>query len=99
MPFHNSFRFAIEPIDFGLEALTAVKFTDINGNPPYFSNAILQGAESVECISQVVGPFPSVPESSSTLSLLALGTLGAASILKRKLKPTKSTKKETTKVS
>ena len=39
-----------------------------------------------------------VPESTSTLSLLALGTLGAASTLKRKLKPSKSTKKETTKV-
>ncbi|BCU13013.1 hypothetical protein [Microcystis aeruginosa] len=41
----------------------------------------------------------SVLEPSSTLSLLALGTLGAASTLKRKLKPSKSTEKETTKVS
>jgi hypothetical protein len=40
----------------------------------------------------------SVPEPSSTLSLLALGTLGAASTLKRKLKPSKSPEKETTKV-
>lgn len=39
-----------------------------------------------------------VPESTSTLSLLALGTLGAASTFKRKLKPFKSTEKETTKV-
>lgn len=39
-----------------------------------------------------------VPEPTSTLSLLALGTLGAASTLKRKLKPSKSNKKETTKV-
>ncbi|WP_260442126.1 PEP-CTERM sorting domain-containing protein [Microcystis aeruginosa] len=39
-----------------------------------------------------------VPEPSSILSLLALGTLGAASTLKRKLKPSKSTEKETTKV-
>jgi hypothetical protein len=38
------------------------------------------------------------PEPTSILSLLALGTLGAASTLKRKLKPSKSTKKETTKV-
>jgi hypothetical protein len=38
-----------------------------------------------------------VPEPASTLSLLALGTLGAASTLKRKLKPTKS-EKETEKV-
>ena len=40
----------------------------------------------------------SVPEPSSILSLLALGTLGAASTLKRKLKPSQSTEKETTKV-
>ncbi|MCA2618421.1 MULTISPECIES: PEP-CTERM sorting domain-containing protein [unclassified Microcystis] len=40
-----------------------------------------------------------VPEPTSTLSLLALGTLGAASTLKRKLKTSKSTEKETTKVS
>jgi hypothetical protein len=39
-----------------------------------------------------------IPEPSSSLSLLALGTLGAASTLKRKLKPSKSTEKETTKV-
>jgi hypothetical protein len=41
----------------------------------------------------------SVPEPSSTLGLLALGTLGAASTLKRKLKPSKPSEKETTKVS
>ncbi len=42
---------------------------------------------------------PSVPEPSTILSLLALGTLGAASTLKRKLKPSQLTEKETTKVS
>ncbi|CCI31747.1 hypothetical protein MTo_02631 [Microcystis aeruginosa NIES-1211] len=40
----------------------------------------------------------SVPEPSSILSLLALGTLGAASTLKRQLKPSQSTEKETTKI-
>lgn len=39
-----------------------------------------------------------VPEPTSILSLLALGTLGAASTLKRKLKSSKSSEKETTKV-
>ena len=39
-----------------------------------------------------------VPEPTSTLGFLVLGTLGAASTLKRKLKTSKSTKKETTKV-
>jgi|LakMenE18May11ns_1017448.scaffolds.fasta_scaffold9471377_1 hypothetical protein len=40
-----------------------------------------------------------VPEPTSTLSLLAFGTLGAASTLKRKLKSSKSSEKGTTKVS
>jgi hypothetical protein len=39
-----------------------------------------------------------IPEPSSTLSLLALGILGTSSTLKRKLQPSKSTEKETTKV-
>jgi hypothetical protein len=39
-----------------------------------------------------------IPEPTSTLGLFALGTLGAASTLKRKLKPSKSTEKETAKV-
>ena len=39
------------------------------------------------------------PESTSNITFLALGTLGAASTLKRKLKPSKSTEKETIKVS
>jgi hypothetical protein len=39
-----------------------------------------------------------VPEPNSLLGLFALGTLGAASTLKRKLKPSQSTTKETTKV-
>jgi hypothetical protein len=43
-------------------------------------------------------PPPPIPEPSAILSLLALGTLGAASTLKRKLKSSKSTEKEKTKV-
>lgn len=39
-----------------------------------------------------------VPEPTSTLGLLAFGTLGVGSILKRKLKPSQSTKNATTKV-
>ena len=38
------------------------------------------------------------PEPTSVLSLFALGTLGAASTLKRKLKPSQFTEKETTKI-
>jgi hypothetical protein len=42
---------------------------------------------------QVASAPTSVPESSSILGLFALGTLGAASTLKRQLKPSKSTEK------
>ncbi|MFM6788793.1 MAG: PEP-CTERM sorting domain-containing protein, partial [Microcystis panniformis] len=49
----------------------------------------------------VLPPFASTstPEPTSTIGLLALGTLGAASTLKRQLKSSKSSEKETTKVS
>jgi hypothetical protein len=40
-----------------------------------------------------------IPEPTSTLGLLAFGTLGAASTLKRQLKPSQSIEKETTKAS
>jgi hypothetical protein len=53
-----------------------------------------------ECGRPVTSYFlvTAVPDPSSILGLLALGTLGAASTLKRKLKPSQSIKKETTKV-
>jgi hypothetical protein len=40
-----------------------------------------------------------LPEPNSVLGLLALGALGGGSLLKRKLKSSKSTQKETAKVS
>ncbi len=43
-------------------------------------------------------PAVAVPESGNIAGLLAIGIVGAASTLKRKLKPSKSTEKETTKV-
>ncbi len=46
----------------------------------------------------LVADCESVPEPTSTLSLLSLGILGAGATLKRKLKPSNSIKKETTKV-
>ena len=39
-----------------------------------------------------------IPEPSSILGIITLGTLGAASTLKRKLKASQFTEKETTKV-
>lgn len=49
-------------------------------------------------ITAMSEPPTTVPEPTSTLSLLALGTLGAASTLKRKLKTSKSSEKELEKV-
>ncbi|MDB9419249.1 PEP-CTERM sorting domain-containing protein [Microcystis aeruginosa CS-563/04] len=51
------------------------------------------GTENIDALEAVATPEPS-----TILSLLTLGTLGAASTLKRKLKPSQSTEKETTKV-
>jgi len=59
-------------------------------------NFIFGGQEKSRKIP--IGP-KIVPEPTSTLGFLALGTLGAASTLKRKLKSSQSTEKETTKVS
>jgi len=65
-----------------------------------FNNPSLQ--LGTNCCSVPVKLFSSdiqpVPEPSLSLGLLALGTLGAASTLKRKLKSSKSSEKETTKV-
>ncbi|NES64046.1 MAG: PEP-CTERM sorting domain-containing protein [Okeania sp. SIO2D1] len=49
-------------------------------------------------VTDVCPPCP-VPEPTSTLAFLTLGTLGAASTLKRKLKSSKSPDKELEKVS
>jgi hypothetical protein len=85
-------------VDFGI-TLTSV--TGIGGSPD-FTNSFpspsknglnLPGTE----FNQVVEVQTTEP--STILSLLALGTLGAASTLKRKLKSSKSTEKEKTKVS
>ncbi len=61
------------------------------GGSNFDSSNILQGTLTLNQVT--------VPEPSSILSLLALGTLGAASTLKRQLKSSKSSEKETTKVS
>lgn len=64
----------IDPIGFGLQQLSSVQFSDIAGNPPHYSDAVLQGSDSIRQISQVVGPFP-VPEPTS-ISLILLGLFG-----------------------
>jgi hypothetical protein len=67
----------------------------INGKPSINVRQVDLPSDSV----LVYARLQAVPEPSSILSLLALGTLGAASTLKRKLKSSKLTEKETTKVS
>ena len=58
-----------------------------------------QGGNFLFTGKHLASPVPvPAPEPSSILSILAIGTLGAASTLKRKLKPSQSTEKETTKV-
>lgn len=78
-------------------------FNDVEIPSGYF--LVFQGrsCEDVDCAilsGNFVGEHlhASIPEPTSTLSFLALGTLGATSTLKRKLKSSKSTGQETTKV-
>jgi hypothetical protein len=66
--------------------------TDVPDFIEYFSGNGVRGANNDYFITQVV------PEPSSTLGFLALGTLGAASTLKRKLKSSKSIEEDATKV-
>jgi len=61
--------------------------------PENSQNRISQQSSPIDDCIQV-----QIPEPSSSWGLLALGTLGAASTLKRKLKPSKPSEKETTKI-
>ncbi|MCP2728579.1 hypothetical protein NJ959_08835 [Symplocastrum sp. BBK-W-15] len=79
--------------DFAIQNLFTIAV--INGEPVDFRDQFTGDIGQFPYIQQVE---VQTPESTSTFSLLALGTLGAASTLKRKLKPSKSTAKETTKV-
>jgi hypothetical protein len=74
-----------------------------NGNSSFLSfySNILASSNNLTTSSLSTGQVSvdgKVPEPSSVIGLLAIGTLGAASTLKRKLKPSKSSEKETTKV-
>jgi|NOAtaT_5_FD_contig_61_592458_length_981_multi_7_in_0_out_0_1 hypothetical protein len=75
-----------------LFSATPFSFTPENG----FTNTTYFTGQGNPFTTHDIEP---IPEPTSTLSLLALGTLGAASTLKRKLKSSKLTEKETTKVS
>jgi hypothetical protein len=91
--------------DFGI-TLTKISFFDANNN--FIGNDAVNkfdapglnilGQKGIE-YNQVVELQKRIPEPSSILGLLALGTVGAASTLKCKLKPSKSADKELEKVS
>ncbi len=93
-------NYIIDPSLFKLASEPFIQATplDSSGNPIVFIDPV-DGTGNVAMggITLFANPC-SVPEPSSTLSLLALGTIGAASTLKRKLKPSQSIEKETTKV-
>ncbi len=102
LPVGDTFRkFSFGGIAFNIQEGTLIEpyqvfarsdFNSTWSNPPGFS-------DYAGCPGSCVGVVEVVPEPTSTLSLLALGTLGTASTLKRKLKSSKLTEKETTKVS
>jgi hypothetical protein len=73
----------------------------LGGVKLYAENIGLSPTDNVDALDTAMNdPVKptTVPEPTSTLSLLILGTLGAASTLKRKLKPCQFIEKETTKV-
>ena len=81
----------------------AIEFNFVDNTPDFLQVTftpvtIIDGTAIVQFRDPKGNSYYKVPEPTSTLSLLALGTLGAASTLKRKLKPSQSTEKETTKV-
>jgi hypothetical protein len=92
----NAMLAASIPAELNLNEISFI--LDNNGDEVLSTDLILNagGLEALTFIPmRMVVP---VPEPSSTLGLLALGTLGAASTLKRKLKTSKCTEKELEKV-
>ena len=78
-----------------LTTIFDVNFMEASFNQPNSQNLL---KNLIGFIDEETNGVQTVPEPTSTLSLLALGTLGAVSTLKRKLKPSQSTEKETIKV-
>ncbi len=68
------------------------------GDQTYNLNPAVNNISISDCFVCIASTLQAVPEPTSTISLLALGTLGAASTLKRQLKSSKPSEKETTKV-
>ncbi len=82
-----------------IDPLTSFEYTVTNPDLALISSTFTIGEKYIFSTgTEITGTVTKelitvVPEPASTLSILALGTLGAASTLKRKLKPSKSTEK------
>ena len=87
--FKHESHFNIRTYDYALGQLTGKQPSDFDFCNPTCINSTVR----ILNVSLV-----HTPEPTSVLSLFALGTLGAASTLKRKLKPSQFTEKETTKI-
>jgi hypothetical protein len=89
--------------DFALDDIAAFSLRDISplvdaADPTAFPTFLDFTPGAGPLTMKAVESGVAVPEPNSLLGLFALGTLGAASTLKRQLKPSKSSEKETTKV-
>jgi hypothetical protein len=96
-PNTTNWNIVFDTNSFDPNSLYTIAYTFENNPSKFFPDTTTaMGLKSLVTVDEI--PPEPVPEPTSTLSLLALGTLGAASTLKRKLKPSQSTDKETTKV-
>ena len=87
--FKHESHFDIRTYNYALGQLTGKQPSDFD----FCNQTCINGTVRILDVSLV-----HTPEPTSVLGFLALGTLGAASTLKRQLKPSKSSEKETTKV-
>ena len=83
--------------DFIFDPNSDTGYVPMNGEAGWLNSEDFQRINGDLVIAAEHSSVP-VPEPSSTLGFFALGTLGAVSTLKRKLKSSQSTEKETTKV-
>jgi len=97
--FDQSFSFVEQPsgnLPSSITVTTFLSSTELNQANDYLEGGSLEFVPGGFTVLQIPKP---VPEPTSTLSFLALGTLGAGATLKRKLKSSKSSEKDNTKIS
>lgn len=110
-PFGNNIFGGLEITDFNLSSQFIQDYISFIADNPQFPpelfgrtsipvTNLIRNNQSFESTLELqsIAASTKVPEPTSTLSFLALGTLGAASTLKRQIKSSKPSEKETTKV-